>query len=263
LTNPVLLASGIGMIVVGIVPVLYWRKTRRVKAAPFIFGGVLWVAAIALKAGIDLTMGGSINSWANSTLGTLGAFIFLSLYIGLRTGAFESGFSYLTFLKTRLRKATYDEAIGFGLAFGGTEAILLGLGSFVNVLLFWLNPNLVDQIPAAQREAVVAALNAPSIMVFAPMIERGFTIPVQVFATVLVYAAVIGRSPRLFWSSFLYRAAIDAMVPGFGRLLAESSDPVAMTYAIELVIVIYGSLGLLGVRWLRGKAVRCRDSNIP
>ncbi len=254
MTNPVLLASGIGMMAVGIVPVLYWAKTRGVNATPFVFGGALWVAAIAPKAAIDLTMGGSISSWANSILGALGAFILLSLYVGLRTGAFESGFSYLTFLKTRLRNASYEEAIGFGLAFGGTEAILLGLGSFLNVLLFWLNPSLVEQIPVAQRESVVAALNAPSIMVFAPIVERGFTILVHLFATMLVYAAVLGQSPRLFWFSFLYRAGIDAMVPGFGRLLGESSDPVVMTYAIELVIAIYGSLGLLGVRWLRGKA---------
>jgi len=256
LTNPVLLASGIGMMAVGVLPALYWGKTRPVRATPFVFGGVLWAAAIAPKAAIDLAAGGAIGSWAYSTLGALGGFIFLSLYLGLRTGAFESGFTYLTFLKTKLKNATYDEAIAFGLGFGGTEAILLGLSSFLNVLLFWLNPTLIEQIPAAQREAVLASLNAPSIMVFAPIVERAFTIPVHVFATVLVYVAVVGPTPRLFWFSFLYRAALDAMVPGFGRLIGESSDPLVMTYVVELVIVIYGSLGLLGTRWLRGKAGR-------
>ena len=92
----------------------------------------------------------------------------------------------------------------------------------------------------------------PSITVFAPIIERAFTILVHLFASVLVYAAVVNKSSRMFWLSFLCRGAIDAMVPGLGRLLAQSPKPVVMTYTIELVIVIYGLLGLLGVRWLRG-----------
>lgn len=244
------------MMAVGILGIVYWGKTRHVTATPFVFGGILWLAAIAPKAAIDLTIGGAINSWANSTLGALGAFIFISLYAGLRTGAFESGFSYLAFLKTRLRNATCDEAVGFGLAFGGTEAILLGLGSFLNIALFLLNPSLIEQVPAAQREALVAALNAPSAMVFAPVIERASTILVHVFATVLVYAAVVSQNPRFFWASFLYRTAIDAMVPGFGSLLRESPNPVLTTYAIELVVAIYGLLGLLGLRWLRPRVER-------
>jgi uncharacterized membrane protein YhfC len=253
LVNPVLLASGLGMIAVGIVPVLYWAKTRGVKSTPVVFGSMLWVAAIALKAALDLTLGGAINAWANAAFGTARAFIFLSLYVGARTGAFESGFSYVAFLKTRLRIATYDDAIGFGLAYGGTEAILLGIISFLNVLLYLLNPGLIDQIPLSQREATVAALNAPSVVVFAPIIERAFTMLVHLFATVLVYAAVLTKSSRMFWLSFIYRGAIDAMVPWLGRLLAQSPNPVVMTYTVELLIAIYGLLGLLGVRWLRGK----------
>jgi len=109
---------------------------------------------------------------------------------------------------------------------------------------------------------VLASLNAPSITLLAPIVERAFTTPVHVFATVLVYAAVVGPSPRLFWFSFLYRAALDAMVPGFGRLIGESPDPVVMTYLVELVIAIYGSLGLLGTRLLRGKAQRPLDTTL-
>ncbi len=45
--------------------------------------------------------------------GSLGAVIFISIFVGLRTGVFESGFSFLAFLKTRLRNGTYDETIEF------------------------------------------------------------------------------------------------------------------------------------------------------
>lgn len=251
MTNPALLGSGIGMMAAGILPILYWRRTRRVKLTPFVLGAALWVAAILPKIVMDMAVGGPINAWAGSTLGYLGTLIFISLLVGLRTGAFESGFTYLTFLKTRLRSATYDEAVGFGLAFGGTEALILGLGSFLNVLMFLLNPGLVEQIPVAQREAVMAALDAPSVMVFAPIIERAFTILVHLFATILVYVAVVCHDSRFFWASFLYRTGIDGMVPGFGVLLAGSSNPLLMTYLVELAIAAYGSLGLLGVRSLR------------
>lgn len=256
MTNPVLLASGIGMMTVGILPMVYWNRSRHVKAAPFVFGGVLWVAAIVPKIAIDATIGGQISSWASSALTGLGPLIFASLFVGLRTGAFESGFSYLAFLRTRLKSASFEEAVGFGLAFGGTEAILLGLGSFLNILLFLLYPSLVEQIPAGQREVVVAALDSPSAVVFAPIIERAFTILVHLFASVLVYAAALGRNQRFFWASFLYRAGLDGMVPGFSRLLAGSPNPVVTTYMIELVIVVYGLAGLLGVRRFRARTTR-------
>ena len=93
-------------------------------------------------------------------------------------------------------------------------------------------------------------------MVFAPIIERAFTILVHLFATILVYAAALGHNPRLFCASFLYRAGIDGMIPAFSLLLRDSSNPLVMTYAIELVIVAYGLLGLAGVRWLGGKTAR-------
>jgi len=251
LTNPVLLASGIGMMAVGILPILYWHKAKGVKPSAFAFGGVLWLAAIIPKVVMDATVTGAINAWAFSTLGYLGTIIFIILLLGLRTGAFESGFTYLTFLKTRLGSATYDEAVGFGLAFGGTEAFVLGLGSFLNILAFLLNPGLIEQIPMAQREALMAALDGPSAIVFAPIIERAFTILVHLFATVLVYVAVVRHDPRFFWASFLYRVGIDGMVPGFSILITSSSNPLLTTYLLELAIAAYGSLGLLGARSLR------------
>jgi uncharacterized membrane protein YhfC len=243
------------MIATGAVPMLYWRNTRAVSAAPFFFGMILWIAAIVPKFAIDLTIGESINSLA-TTLGATGALIFIGLYVGLRTGAFESGLSYLAFLKSKLRNATHDEAIGFGLAFGGIEAIILGIGSFLNILVFVLNPSLMEQIPLSQREGVLSALNAPSIMVFAPIIERASSILIHLFATMLIYAAIINHRPLLFLISFLYRATIDAMVPGFNLLVSTSPDPFLATYAIESVIAIYGLLGLLGVRRLQSKMRR-------
>ena len=72
----------------------------------------------------------------------------------------------------------------------------------------------------------------------------------------------MGQSPRPVWFSFLYRAALDAMAPGFGRLIGDSSDPVVTTYMVELVIVIYMSLGLLGTRRLRAKAQRAPDTTL-
>lgn len=241
------------MVTVGILPMIYWHRSRRVKAAPYVFGGVLWVAAMIPKIVIDLTVGELINTWAKTALAGLGPLIFAGLFVGLRTGAFESGFSYLAFLRTRLKNASFEDAVGFGLALGGTEAVVLGLGSFLNILLFLLYPGLLEQIPLGQREAVVAALDSPSAIVFAPIIERAFTILVHLFATILVYAAALGHNQRFFWASFLYRAGLDGMVPGFSRLLAVSPNPVATTYLIELVIVIYGLLGFYGVYWLHRK----------
>lgn len=253
MTNPTLLASGIGMIAVGVLPVIYWGRSRRIVERSFVFGAVLWIIAIAPKIVLDVTIGGAMDSWANYMLGSFGAFVFFSAYVGLRTGAFESGFSYLAFLKTRLKAASYDDAIAFGLAFGGTEAVVLGLGSFANILLFLLNPGLMNQVPVSQREALLAALNAPTSIVFAPIIERTFVIPIHLFATVLLYTAVVTRKYRFFWSSFLYRTAIDATVPAFSQLLGQSPGSLVTIYVIEMIVVAYGIIGLVGTRWLRSR----------
>lgn len=251
MTNPVLLVSGAGMISVGIFAVAHWARKTRVSAAPFVFGAAFWTAAIAPKLVLDLGLGRPLNSWLTSTFEPATAFVLLSLYLGVRTGALESGFSYVAFLKTRLRSATFNEAAAFGVGFGATEAILLGFSSLLSILTFILNPALVDQVPEPQRALLLQNLNAPSIIVFPPIIERAFTLMLHLFASVLVYAAVTKNDLRYFGLSFLSRAGADALVPSLARFLSENwMSPLAL-YQAEIPVVVIGTLCLVGTIYVR------------
>jgi len=66
------------MILVGILPVVYWRKDVELKY--FLFGALTWAVAIGVKVLMDLV----------STF-----IIILGIYVGLRTGILENGFTYI------------------------------------------------------------------------------------------------------------------------------------------------------------------------
>ena len=113
--NPLLMFGPIGMILVGLLSILIWKLKRHVGVKYFIFGGLVWVAAIAPKIAMDYTLTPMLNVWAATTYGLVGLVIILGAYVGLRTGTFECGFTYLAFSKSGLKKMSVDEATAFGI----------------------------------------------------------------------------------------------------------------------------------------------------
>jgi uncharacterized membrane protein YhfC len=234
------------MIGVGVSCIVYWAKRKRLPAAPFAFGAAFWFAAIAPKVALDLITGSALNAWLRAALDSTQILLVLGAYLGLRTGILESGLSYLGFLKTRLRTGRFDDAVAFGLGFGSTEAILLGIVSLVNILTFILSPGNLQQIPEPQREIVLRNLDAPSVIVFAPVIERAFAVMIHLFASVLVYAAVIRGRIVFLIISLLYRTFVDALVPTLASALSGPEISPIVVYQVEIPVVILGTLGLYG-----------------
>ena len=115
MTRPYLLFAGIGMILVGILPVVYWRKDVELKY--FLFGALTWAVAIAVKVLMDLT---PLNDFLMRKFTISTFIIILGIYVGLRTGILENGFTYIASKKIEMK---FREAIGFGIGFGGSEAI--------------------------------------------------------------------------------------------------------------------------------------------
>jgi uncharacterized membrane protein YhfC len=246
MVNSYLLISPVGMILVGLVALFYWRRKTGILWIYFGFGALIWVIAIAIKLLMDFTVTTPFYLYLYS-YGALTALIGLSLYVGLRTGLLESGLSYLGVNHTNFRAMNLNQALAFGIGFGAIEAITLGLQTLLNLIVLILDPSLAALLPPAQQ----ASLNAPTIVVFAAIVERAFVLLIHVFASVLVIYAVVSRMIRYLIYSILFKTLVDGMIPALTTYINTSA--VAGIYEIEAPIAVLGVISLLGTWWVMKK----------
>ncbi len=251
MANPLLLLSGIGMMLVGLVPVIYWQRTRKIPWRIFAWGGGIWALAIILKLALDLTLTPGFQLMLRGLYPAFGVAALTGVYLGLRTGLLESGFSYLAALKTRLKGMKWDQAVAFSLGFGCTEAFLLGLAGFLNLYVLLAFPGVLQSLPEGIKAAVMQQLELPTLAVVPAIMERAFTILIHLFATLLVVYSVITRRFRFFIYSLVYKTVVDGMIPLL--LLYVGSGTILGMFLIELPVVFLGLVGLLGFFWMRDK----------
>jgi uncharacterized membrane protein YhfC len=248
--NSALILGPFGMIVVGILTIVYWRRKSRAGFRYFLMGGVIWMVAIAPKVVMDLTITNSLSSWFYSSLGLEWMLVAIGAYVGIRTGLFECGFTYLGFRGTRLKEASLDEATAFGVGFGATEAIIIAIPSLIQLALFILNPALLDLLTPAQRLALEAQLNMSTWTVPAPIIERLFTIFVHTFTALLVFISVVKGRPSFFIIAFLFKTILDGLIPYLQWALQPYTSLMGL-YLIEGFVVVMGLISLWGIIRIR------------
>jgi len=242
--NPFLSIAGFGMIAVGLLAVILWRRRSKVEWRYFVLGAVVWVAAILVKVIMDLTVTAALANFLKD-FGTSFYLIAIGVYVGLRTGLLESGFSYFLALK-KLRNMSWKEAFAFGVGFGGIEAIILGLQN-ISLLVFYFNPSLVELLPESSQKA----LSMQSIVVFAPIMERIFTLVVHILALLLaIYSAITGKFKYLI-ASILYKTLLDGIVPALPYLFDITT--VQGVYLAEVPIAAIGIFSFVIIRLLNKK----------
>ncbi len=234
------LLSGAGMIAVGAIAVYLWR--RRAGAVYFLYGALFWMAAIAIKLVMDFTVTAPFRELLPHTWV---AALTIGLYYGLRTGLFESGIPYLSARLSRL-KPTFDQAVAIGIGFGAAEAILLGLGSLVNVLVFITMPEVISSYPQATQDALQMQLSLAFIPI--PVIERLTVLFCHIFATVLALYAI-----KAGWKWLALSIAIGVLLDGsifwFAYFIPSSSF--AYTAVIEAFVAAIGVASLYGLYLLK------------
>ena len=203
---------------------------------------------MAPKYLMDLYITPGIASWVFTRLGLVAALLGLGVYVGLRTGLLESALVLLAFKREGLNDLNVDEAIAFAIGFGALEAIFLGIPSLIQIATFNLYPSTVESLPLDQLIQIMAQLNAPTWVVGAPIIERGFTLLAHIYATLLIYSGVRNEDSGSVLMAVAYKSALDAMVPLMQWLL--SSRGFGMVYVVEVWVVIMGLVGLWGSRRL-------------
>lgn len=243
--NPMLILSGIGMMLVGILPVIYWMRKKDLGKRFFAAGAFIWVIAIVIKVIMDLTITGAINSYLLSEAGILGALIFGGAYVGIRTGLIENGLSYIGIRKyDHLSDMDFDESVAFGLGFGCIEAFIIGLSSFAGILFVMVFPG---SVPAA----AVSAFDAPTITIFAGIIERISTVMIHLACSLLIVYATKTNRIIYFLYAFFYKTALDGIVP----FIAHNANPkdAYTLYMFEIPILLLGALSLWILPWIRDK----------
>jgi len=245
MVNNLLLLSGIGMMILGVlIPIYYWR-TKKVAVKYFAFGAGVWILAISAKVMMDLTITASFNSYFIG-FGTLVFVIAYGLYLGLRTGFLESGLTYFAAIKTKLKNMNFKQVTAFGLGFGCFEAAVIGFFSFINILTFVLAPDLITTLPESQQSIVLEQLNQQTWVVGAAIVERLATIAIHVFTTVLVFYAIRSMNKKYLWISIGFKALLDGMIPAITYLYNPTT--IWDWYSIEFLILALGFVAYFGYK---------------
>jgi uncharacterized membrane protein YhfC len=225
---------GIGMLAVGIGAILLWFLLKGKKPAYFgyfVLGAIFWAIAIMPKYAMDYTITAGVESILVSSLPIMAVIIIVALYFGLRTGFFESGFTYLIIKYLGryigLTKMGFNEAVALGIGFGGFEAIFIGSQWFMGI-----GPLLMSPLDPTSYLGVW---------------ERLFTLFCHVFAVVLVVYAVKLNDHRWLWLSIAYKSVLDGSLILFLYFLGTGLNS---TYIIEAFVAILGIAGLIGLYWI-------------
>jgi uncharacterized membrane protein YhfC len=245
--SPLLLLSGAGMMAIGAAAVLLYRRGRSVSWTVFGLGALAWIISVALKFAWAAPMNSRVKAGLDAMLPATAADPSYWLYIGLLTGVFECGFTLLFVKRTRLKAADWDAAVAFGIGFGAIEAFLLGLLSFIGLLIvivFW------DQLPEDTRTAAANRVSGKLVAIPLPVAERVSALVAHVFTCVLiVYAVRIGES-RWFWISFAYKSLLDAFA-ALGILATNLASSTRTLAAFEAAVGVFALVGLAGLVFVR------------
>lgn len=236
-----ILLPGLGMTLVGLAFMAYaWVK--RLGFRYLLFGAAAWAVAVALKLAWAVTENAGIYDALKGTLGeTAGSWIFY-VYVGLLTGIFEVALLWVFLSRTRFGRMPWPQALSFAIGFGSIEALLVGLSSLLPAASALLTPSAL-----APSTLVQLARAANPLFGLAPIVERAATTFLHVFACLLIFYAINAGQKRWVWIAILYKTANDS-VAAFAQFWGV--DTLTHLWTIEAVIILFGLMGVWGVRWL-------------
>ena len=239
--GPGILLPGAGMILVSLAFVVYAVRRRVMDWRYLGLGALFWALTVFVK----FTFAIPVNPIVYRVLGvthenlfSLGNLI-VYLYIGALTGIFEAGLAYLILRKIRWGKATWDQALVFGIGFGVIEALLIGLTGLISALIGITSP---DALPISTLGSL--AHNATLVMGLTPVAERLFVIFAHIFACVLIFYAIASGETKWAWYAILYKTLLDTPA-AFANFWGVANSAGKM-WTIETVLAVIGLIGLLG-----------------
>jgi hypothetical protein len=227
------LASALGMLLVGAVPVAAVLRHRPAAWRSASLGALAWVVGVAAKFAFALAASKPVKHALEGAFGATGTIAFC-VYVGLLTGVFEC-LSIFVFLKYSGRSRS-DDGLAFGLGFAGIEATLLSLARVAG-----------GAVPSDVPEWVSR---------LAPVVERIGTAPIHVFSVVLIARGLRLRRPcRGVLASATYKSIVDA-VAAWAILVWDVTSSSTKWLRLETAVLASGFASAIAcARLLRGSAV--------
>jgi len=240
--TPLALLPGLGMVAVALCFVAYAAR-RRLGWGYLGWGALAWLVAVALKFAWAMPTNAPVYNALQGALPPALSGAAFYIYVGALTGVFEVGLVYLALRYTRLGRAGWPKALAFGIGFGAVEALLLGVSSLASTLATLLMPGAFP----LEMLAAVARQGNP-LYGLAPVVERAATLFVHILSNLLIFYAIHRRRPGWFWLAFAFKTAIDSAA-AFAQFWGLAT--LSHIWAIEAVVIAFGVVGWLGLRWLR------------
>lgn len=219
--SPLVLTHAISVLLMTGIPVVlafYLHRKMRIGWGVWWVGGFTFVVSqvghIPFNAAVNLLFE---RGWLPS-IPQPWALHFSAWFLGLSAGLWEEWFRWIAYRWWVPKARSWKGGIMLGAGHGGMEAILLGLlslATLINILLLH-GKDLSLFVPAEQLQIARLQLEAYwSMPWYYPLlgpVERLFTIPFHITASVLVLQAFKRGKIRWVWLSVLWHGALNAVV---------------------------------------------------
>lgn len=191
--STLILLPGVGMVPVGLAFVIYAARRQALNWRYLALGALFWVFTVMVKFAFAIPVNPIVYQALGASRDQLfsPANLMTYLYIGALTGVFEAGLAWLILSKIRWGKATWTQALVFGIGFGVIEAVLLGLAGLGSALIGLLAPEALP-VPTLGN----LANNATLVMGSAPVVERLFVVLAHIFSCALIFYAIASGQSR-------------------------------------------------------------------
>lgn len=124
----------------------------------------------------------------------------------------------------------------------------------IQIVVFISNPYILYMVPPEYREVIETQLSMPTWVIFAPVIERVFTLIAHVFSTLMIYASITRKKLALLLGAVSYKSTLDAAIPYIQWVFKPSLSPAGM-YQAEIWVVAMGLIAIGGIRLLKKRPI--------
>jgi uncharacterized membrane protein YhfC len=236
--EPVLLLSGLGLMLAAAAAIFLWQRGRPPLRQFFIWGASAWVIAIVLRTVVQGPVSGPAQRVLNDAL--------YCALAGVIIGVFDCGVPFLLTLSTRLRKAGWNQAVAFGIGFGAVDAFLAGLATFLVMVAVM---RFRQQISADSMTVISKAFGAQILGIPTVLVQRVAGLAADAVAVCAVVYGVRIENRRWIWSAFAYRSFLGALATWAGLEVA-AEQPVARLAALG-TWVAFAAVGVAGLAMMK------------
>ena len=235
------LISAVGMLVLAIGAVVYWRRVSKTALRWFWAGAGLWLVSVVMKLVVAVFTNRAVIGYMQAHLPQLVYVLAGSLFLGIQSSLFEIGLTLIAVLAWRQLGHDSNRAIAVGVGAGAFEALLLGLASGASIVAC------IAGAPGSEiiREGVETVAAGTPVFWLLATVERAIAIPCHTASRALVLLGVTRKAPSWVLSGFVLFALLDGVA---GAAHVSGAIGSISMWWIELALLPFAVASILILR---------------